>query len=102
MLKTSNIESAKAKKDRIRVSGGWRARRDGSELDGVEIDDDEVEGNEVGKKVQKMSKSKKLSKSKKTFRSDFLTSGAKLAFTELEQAFLKGPVLHHFDPKRHI
>ena len=49
-----------------------------------------------------MSKSKNLSKSQKTVGSDFLTPGAKLAFTELRQAFLKAPILHHFDPERHI
>ena len=34
--------------------------------------------------------------------SDFLTPGAKLAFTKLRQAFLKALILHHFDPERHI
>ena len=34
--------------------------------------------------------------------SDFLTPGAKLAFTKLGQAFLKALILYHFDPERHI
>ena len=91
-----------------------RARRnasklDGSKLDGDEVDGGEVEVDEVGKKVQKMTKSKNStnsknsSKSKKTVGlSDFLTFGARLMFTELRQAFLKAPILHHFDPERHI
>ena len=33
---------------------------------------------------------------------DFLTSGAKLAFSKLKQVFVKAPILHHFDSKRHI
>ena len=50
-----------------------------------------------------MFKSKNLSKSKKTVRSlDFLTLGAKLAFTKLRQAFLKALILHHFDLERYI
>ena len=73
-----------------------RAGRDRSELDGSEVDGDEVRDNEVGKKVQN------LSKSKKTVQSDFLTLGAKLAFAKLRQAFVKAPMLHHFDPERHI
>ena len=35
-------------------------------------------------------------------RSDFPTPGAKLAFPELRQAFLKAPIFHYFDPKRHM
>ena len=47
---------------------------DRSGKDDVEVDSSEVEVDEVGKKVQKLSKSKNLSKSKKTVRfSDFLT-----------------------------
>ena len=74
------------------------AELDGSKFHGNEIDGGEVEDNEVGEKVQKRSKSKNLSRST----SDFLTFGARLAFTELRQAFLKAPILHHFDPERHI
>ena len=33
---------------------------------------------------------------------NFLTLGAKLAFTKLGQVFLKAPILHHFNPERHI
>ena len=70
--------------------GSSRAGRKGSKLDGSElhddeVDDGEVEDDEVGKKVRKRSKSKNSSKSKKTVRSsDFLTPGAKLAFTKLK------------------
>ena len=69
---------------------------DGNGMDNVEVDGGEVEVDEVGKK------GRKTSKSKKSVGSDFLTPGAKLAFTELRQAFLKAPILHHFDPERHI
>ena len=70
-------------------------------MDDVEVDNSEVEVDEVGKKVQKSSKSKNLSK--KTVRSsDFLTPGAKLAFIKLKQAFLKAPILYHFDLKHYI
>ena len=34
--------------------------------------------------------------------SDFFTSGARLAFIKLRQAFVNAPILHHFDPERHI
>ena len=106
MLKTSSTESAEPRKGVVGVGGGSRARRDrggidGSEMNNIEVDGDEVEVDEVGKKARKTSKSKNLSKSK-TVGSDFLTPGAKLAFTELRQAFLKAPILHHFDPERHI
>ena len=92
----------------VRVGSDSRARRDTSKLDkskldGNEVDGSDVEVDEVGKKGRKTSKSKNLSKSKKAVGpSDFLTPGAKLAFTELRQAFLKAPILHHFDPERHI
>ena len=43
-----------------------------------------------------------MSKSKKTIGSYFLIPRAKLPFTELRQAFLKSPILHHFDLERHI
>ena len=98
------LKTAEPKKDGDGVGGDSRARRDGidgNEMDDVEVDGGEVEVDEGGKKGRKTSKSKKLSKSK-TVRSDFLTPGAKLAFIELRQAFLKAPILHHFDPERHI
>ena len=107
MLKTSSIESAEPRKGVVGVGGGSRAGRDrgidGSEMNDVEVDGGEVEVDEVGKKARKTSKSKNSSKSKKAVGpSDFLTPGAKLAFTELRQAFLKAPILHHFNPERHI
>ena len=108
MLKTSGSTEFKTQPGEGGIGiGGSRAGRGGSKLDrselyGGEVDGGEVEGNEVGKKVQNLSKSKNLFKSKKTVGSDFLTPGAKLAFTELRQAFLKTPILHHFDLERHI
>ena len=75
---------------------------DGGEVDGGEVDSNEVESNEVGKKVQNLSKFKNLSKSKKMVGSDFLTPKAKLAFTELRQAFFKAPILYYLDPEPHI
>ena len=33
---------------------------------------------------------------------DFLTSEAKLAFTQLKQAFVKAPILYYFDLKSHL
>ena len=82
-------------------SGAGRDRIDGNGMDDVEVDGGEVEVDEVGKKGRKTSKSKKSSKSK-TVGLDFLTPGAKLAFSELRQGFFKASILHHFDPKRHI
>ena len=34
--------------------------------------------------------------------SNFLTTKAKLAFSRLRQAFIKAPILHHFNPERYI
>ena len=102
-MKTLNSKSAKSRKSGVGVGGGSKARRDKSKIDGSKVDSSEVRDDEDGKKVQKTSKSKNSSKSKKTVgSSDFLTPGAKLGFTELRQAFLKAPILHHFDPERHI
>ena len=76
--------------------GDNKAGRGGSKLDdGTRNDGDEVNGDEVGTKVQKLSKSKKME-------SGFLTPGARKAFIELRQAFIKALILHHFDPERHI
>ena len=92
----------------VGVGGDSRARRDANKLDrnelgGNEVDGGEVKVDEVGKKVQKTTKSKNLSKSKNTVgSSDFLTPKAKLAFIELRQVFLKALILHHFDLERHI
>ena len=102
MLKTLGTESAEPRKGGVGVVGNSRAGRsrsgiDGSRMNDVKVDGGEVEVDEVGKKVQN------LSKFKKTVRSlDFLTPGAKLAFTKLRQAFIKAPILHYFDPEHHI
>ena len=79
----------------VGVDGNSRAGRDEidrSGIDDVEVDGGKIEVDEVGKKGRKTFKSKKLSKFK-TVGSDFLTSGAKLAFTKLRQAFFKAPIL---------
>ena len=102
MLKTSESQTRPGKSE-VEV-GGSRAGQDGSKLDGGRkiddngVDDDEVGDNEVRTKVQKVQKS---SMSKKT-ELGFLTIGARKAFTELRQAFIKAPILHHFNPERHI
>ena len=98
MLKTSGSteSSTRPGKGEVGVGSDSRAGRDGSKLDRSEVDSGEVGDDEIGKKVQNSSKSKK------TVRSDFLTSGAKLAFAELRQAFVKAPILHPFDPECHI
>ena len=103
------LKTAEPRKGGVKVGVDSRAGRGGSKLDGRRTDNNEVDGNEVGNEfddnvgttVQKSSKSKNLSKSKKT-ESGFLTSGARKAFIELRQAFIKAPILHHFEPKRHI
>ena len=106
MLKTSSTKSAEPRKDIVGISGDSKAGCDRSELDGIGMDDIGVDGgevgdDEVGKKGQNPSKSKNLSKSKKR-ELGFLTSGARRAFTELRQAFIKALILYHFDPERHI
>ena len=59
----------------------------------------------------KMTKSKILIKSKnhdflksryKKAKTGFLTPEARLVFTQLRQAFVKAPILYHFDPESHI
>ena len=108
-MKTSgNTESKTQSAEDGDGVGGSRAVHGGSKIvrsriDNVEVDGGEIEVDEVGKKVQKLSKSKNLSKSKKMVRSsNFLTPGAKLAFIKLRQAFLKAPIPHHFDPECYI
>ena len=101
MLKTSGSTESKTRPGEGGVGvGGSRAGRGGSKLDGGrKIDDNGVDGDEVdddvGTTVQKSSKSKEAE-------SGFLTSGAKKAFTKLRQAFIKAPILHHFDLEYHI
>ena len=106
---TSILKTLGSTESKIRPSeggvgvGGSRAGRGGSKLDRSKLCDNEVDGgeiedNKVGEKVQEKSRSKNLSKSTL----DFLTPGAKLAFTKLRQAFLKALILYHFDPECHI
>ena len=105
MLKPLSTKSAEPKKGVVGVGGDSRAGCNRGELDGSEMNNIEVDGgkfgdDEVRKKGWKTSKN--LSKSKKTVGSDFLTPGARLAFIEWRQVFVKALILHYFDPKRHI
>ena len=102
ILKTSSIKSVEPKKGGVGVGNSSRARRDRSEINSNEVDSGEFEDDEVGKKVQKTSKSKNLSKSKTVGSLDFLTPRAKLVFTKLRQVFFKALILYHFDSKCHI
>ena len=101
MLKTSKSTESKIWPAEGRVAvddsrtGRGGSKLDGSKLHGVEVDGSEVEDDEVMKKDRNSSKFKKTE-------SSFLTSGAKKAFTELRQAFIKALILHHFDPECHI
>ena len=45
---------------------------------------------------------KRLPRSKDLNKADYLTSEARLAFTQLRKAFTKAPILRHFDLKCHI
>ena len=47
--------------------------------------------------LTKVSRAKNLGKS-----STFFTADARRAFTKLRQAFIKPPILNHFDPEHHI
>ena len=101
------MKTAKPRKGGDGFVSDSRAGRGGSEIDGTGMDDVKVDGSEikvdeVGKRGQKTSKSKNLSKSKKTVRSDIFTPRAKLAFTELRQAFFIALILYHFNPERYI
>ena len=100
MLKTSNTESAEPRKVVVWVGSGSRARRDRGDLDesridNVEVDSGKVRDNEVGEKGRNLFESKKTELG-------FLTSKARIAFTKLKQAFIKAPILHHFDPEHYI
>ena len=84
------------------------------------VDDSVVSGDEVTNQTNsikrknqvKTIKSKILVKSKnhdfppnsrnKEAGTGFFTPEARLAFTQLRQAFIEALILHHFDPKRHI
>ena len=102
MLKTlgSTESSKRLGKSRVRIGNNSRTKRDDSKLDEIKIGNNKVD-DKTGKKSQNPTKSKNLSKSKKT-ESGFLTSEAKRVFTKLRQAFIKAPILHHFNPEHHI
>ena len=106
MLKTLNTRSVKPRKGGFGVSSDNRARHDSKyRLDRSKTSDNKIDDkvdDEIGKKDQKMSKSKKLFKFKKTVRSDFLTSRARLPFTKLRQAFVIALIFSYFNPERNI
>ena len=77
------LKTAEPRKGGDMVGSDSRAGRGGSEMDNVEVHSGKIEVDEVGKKARKTSKSKNSSKSQKTVGLDFLTPGAKLAFTKL-------------------
>ena len=104
MSKTSgSIESmTQCGKGRIEVKSDGRVKCSSIKNGGNKVNGNKVGDNKIGKN-QKLSKSKKLFKSKKTLRSlNFLTSGAKLAFIKLRQAFVKALILYYFDSKHFI
>ena len=100
ILMTSESTESKIQpgKGGVGVGGSSRAGGDenGTRINDGEVDSGEIGYNEFGKNGQK------LSKPKKTIRSDFFTLGVKLAFIKLRQAFVKAPILYHFDPNRHM
>ncbi len=59
-------------------------------------------------KFKKSAKAKKLdtdfakTKANEASRTDFFTSEARAAFIRLRKVFIEAPILHHFDPERHI
>ena len=99
MTSESTEFTIKLREDAVGVGSHSKSECDGSKLDRSGIDDNKVDNegdNEVGKKSRK-----NLSKSKKT-ESGFFISGARMIFTKLRQAFIKAPILHHFDLECHI
>ena len=76
-----------------------------SDLAQRDDDNEVVEGGD-----RNLSKSKKSKNAKSgvqtrlgaTKEPTFLTPGAKEAFNQLRQAFIKAPILWHIDPERHI
>ena len=91
MLKILGNKLAEARKYVVQVSDDRKKHSDNVKLvSRNEINDYEIRDNEI-RKNQKMSKSKKI------IGSDFFTFRARLVFTELKQAFVKAPILHHFD-----
>ena len=101
VLKTSGSTESKTRPGEGNVGvGNNRAGRGRSKLDGSKLHGGKVDGSKVGDD-EVVKKDRNLSKSKKT-ESGFLIFGARKAFTELRQTFIKAPILHHFDPKHHI
>ena len=105
-MKTSESSESKIRPGEggVGISCSSRAGRDKSRsrIDDSEFDGSEVGNDEVGKKVQKSPKCKNLFKSQKAIGSNFFTPGARLAFIKMRQAFVKAPILYHFNPECHI
>ena len=101
MLKISGSTESKTWPGKGGVGvGGSRAGRGRSKLDRSKLYDGEIDGDKI-EDDKVVEKSRNFSKSKKT-ELGFLISGARKNFTELRQAFIKAPILHHFEPERHI
>ena len=56
-------------------------------------------GDGIDDRIENLSNSTMV---KRSFGAKFLTFGAKEAFNCLQKAFIKAPILRHFDPERHI
>ena len=105
MLKTiGNTGSAANPKE---TEGGV----DGDSVVGDVVGSDEATNPTKRKNPVKTTKSKILVKSKnhdflksrpEKAGTGFLTLEARLAFTQLRQAFVEAPILYHFDPESHI
>ena len=86
MLKTSgdNGSTTWPGKNGVEVGDGNKTRHNARKIDGGKVDGGDIGDDEIGKKVQKTTKSKNPSKSKKKIgSSEFLTLGAKLTFIKL-------------------
>ncbi len=85
---------------KTREETGSEVESGGIKIGGVEL--------VKGKKLKNLAKAKTLKFLKVTLPGTapearlFLTPKARLAFTRLRQAFTEAPILHHFDPERHI
>ena len=107
MLKTTGSTGSAANPKETESEIGGDSVVGDSMVGGDEATNPTKEKNQV-----KMTKSKILVKSKshdfppnsrnKEARMGFLTSEARLAFTQLKQAFVKAPILHHFDLESYI
>ena len=105
MLKT--IRSTESAANAEKTEGGIGS----NSMVGNMVGGNEATNSTKRKNPVKMTKFKILVKSKnhdfpksrpKETGTGFFTPKARLAFTQLRQAFVEAPILHHFDPKSHI